>query len=452
MILGTIIAARTNPRELTSILRPEMFDGVFRDLAEQVWQMVESYNAVDVVKVAQGTVFSPSELVNITNSAISYREAAIETLQDFFNEYVAKRTGELFLKCSEKVRKGARPSEVVSEFSHDFQALASNTGFEDKRMAQGIEVIKDIERVMNVKDGVVGMPTGYTVMDKFTGGWHKTDLNIIAGRPGMGKTTFALCCSWRAARLGVPVGIISLEMSTKQLRKKLISIETGISYSDIRRGKLTENDFLAVSEVVEQMSEMPIHIEHPASDFEEVLNTMYLMKEKFGCEIFVIDYLQLMRLNGYRNNRNGEVEEMSRRLKESASENKLDSCMICLSQLSRAVEIRGGSKRPQMSDLRDSGAIEQDADSITFIYRPEYYQLTTTEDDQDTTNLVEIIYEKNRHGEVGTIPMRRADNFSDIFEPGSEKEFEQLAQASAESATITPGHRVSETIDHDVPF
>ena len=263
-----------------------------------------------------------------------------------------------------------------------------------------------ISRAMQKPDGITGAPTGFKALDGITGGWQKTDLIVIAARPGMGKTALVLNNALYAAKQGIPVAIFSLEMGAQQLFNRIISMETEIPAGQIMKGQLREHEWQAVSQAIEEVSRMPIYIDDTSGlSIQALRSKARMLKAQHGIQVVIIDYLQLMSggQEGQRStgNREQEISAISRGCKSLAKD--LDVPVIALSQLSRAVETRGGSKRPQLSDLRESGAIEQDADIVAFIYRPEYYGITEDESGNSTAGRAEFIIAKHRNGALDDI-------------------------------------------------
>lgn len=279
----------------------------------------------------------------------------------------------------------------------------------------GMDVLRDLEQRAKSPNGLVGVPTGMTDLDRKTGGWQKTDLVIVAARPGMGKTAFAICCALNAARdFQKPVGIFSLEMSAEQLKKRLISVEAEIDGEKLRSGGLTDKEWQAIGAAVEHQNGIPLYIDDTgAIDLFELRSKARRWKKKHGIELLIIDYLQLVTLTSdasYGKNREQQVSMISASLKALAKELKIP--IIALSQLSRAVEVRGGSKRPQLSDLRESGSIEQEADIVAFLYRPEYYKILEDENGNSLKGVAEVLLEKNRHGKPEAIRVRFVEQFA----------------------------------------
>jgi replicative DNA helicase len=251
--------------------------------------------------------------------------------------------------------------------------------------------------------------SGFTALDRITSGWQPSDLVIIAARPAMGKTAFVLSCARNAAvQFNKPVVVFSLEMSSVQLVNRLISGETEIEQEKIRKGNLAEWEWQQLHSKIGRLTEAPLFIDDtPALNIFEFRAKCRRLKAQYDVQLIIVDYLQLMHGKGdsKSGNREQEIGSISRALKSVAKE--LNVAVIALSQLSRAVENRpGSSKRPMLSDLRESGSIEQDADMVLFLYRPEYYGLEEDEQGRSTAGIGEVIIAKHRNGEVGTVPLR----------------------------------------------
>ncbi len=253
-----------------------------------------------------------------------------------------------------------------------------------------------------------GVRSGFTDIDSVTLGWQPSDLIIIAARPSMGKTAFVLTMARNmAVEFKTPVAFFSLEMSSVQLMNRLIVAETQLNSKDLRTGNLTPAQWTHLERQTVELGRSPLFVDDtPALSVYEFRSKARRLKTQYDIKLIIIDYLQLMTASTpeTRGNREQEVSLISRTLKAIAKE--LNVPIIALSQLSRNVENRGGSKRPQLSDLRESGAIEQDADVVAFIHRPEYYGLTTDENNMSTAGMAEIIIAKHRNGEVTDVPLR----------------------------------------------
>ncbi|ACT92322.1 replicative DNA helicase [Dyadobacter fermentans] len=271
------------------------------------------------------------------------------------------------------------------------------------------QALAELDQKKNNKDGLTGVPSGFSALDRLTSGWQKTELMILAARPGMGKTAFVVSSLRNAAvDFNIPVAIFSLEMSSVQLVNRLISAEAEIDSEKIRKGSLAPHEWEQLHHRIHRLTNAPIYIDDtPALSVLELRAKCRRLKAQHDIQMIVIDYLQLMTGDtGGKSpgNREQEIAMISRSLKNLAKE--LDVPVIALSQLSRAVETRGGEKRPQLSDLRESGSIEQDADMVIFLYRPEYYGITEDEAGNSVAGVGEVILAKNRAGSLDTIQLR----------------------------------------------
>ncbi len=269
------------------------------------------------------------------------------------------------------------------------------------------------------EEGIVGVPTGLRDLDDRLGGLHKSDLIIIAGRPSMGKTALATNIAFNAAKKiqesgeKSSIAFFSLEMSSEQLSTRILSEQSRIKSNDIRRGKISEEQFDKFIETSKDISELPLYIdETPAITIAALSNRARRIKRLYGLDMVVIDYIQLMRASNFNNGRVQEISEITQGLKALAKE--LAVPVLALSQLSRAVEQRD-DKKPQLSDLRESGSIEQDADVVMFVFREAYYlqgkepRPATVEHAEwqakmnEVSHLAELIIQKQRHGPTGNV-------------------------------------------------
>ncbi|MBQ2062963.1 MAG: replicative DNA helicase [Firmicutes bacterium] len=267
-------------------------------------------------------------------------------------------------------------------------------------MAKLKDVLADnmalINELADKKGDIIGVPTGFIDLDKMTSGMQKSDLIILAARPSMGKTAFALCVARNAALKGYKVAIFSLEMGKMQLSQRLLSMEAGVDSHRLRTGRLDNNDWMKMSAVMDRLSEADIRIDDtPGITVMGIKNKCRRMKADSGLDLVIIDYLQLMSAEGRVESRQQEVSNLSRNLKQLARE--LDCPVLVLSQLSRAVESRS-DHRPQLADLRESGSIEQDADVVLFLYRDEVYDKET-----DRPGECEVHISKQRNGPIGVV-------------------------------------------------
>lgn len=270
-----------------------------------------------------------------------------------------------------------------------------------------VESFAEIERLYNQKQPITGIATGFTDLDYKTAGLHNSDLILVAARPAMGKSAFALNIATNAAvNSKVPVAIFNLEMSKSQLVNRILCSEAMVDSNKIRTGKIEEDDWVKLATALGPLSEAPIYIDDtPGISVSEIRAKCRKLKLEKNIGLIVIDYLQLIRGSGKKNSsREQEISEISRSLKILAKE--LDVPVIALSQLSRAAEARA-DHRPMLSDLRESGAIEQDADIVMFLYRDDYYN-----QDSEKKNIAEIIMAKHRSGATGTVELLWLGNYT----------------------------------------
>ncbi|KAF0122026.1 MAG: replicative DNA helicase [bacterium] len=267
---------------------------------------------------------------------------------------------------------------------------------------------KTIERLYEKKELITGVPTGFEGIDRFTSGFQLSDLIIIAGRPSMGKTSLALnIAQYAAIETNVPVGIFSLEMSKEQLSLRMLCSEAKVDAQRLRTGFLSESDWPKLTRAVGSLSEAPIFVDDtPALSVLEMRAKARRLKSEKGLGLIIVDYLQLMRGRVNVERREQEISEISRSLKALAKE--LNLPVVALSQLNRRVEDRH-DRRPQLADLRESGAIEQDADVIIFIYRDEIYNKS---EDNENKGTAEIIIGKQRNGPIGMTKLAFIDKFA----------------------------------------
>ncbi|MCP4458122.1 MAG: replicative DNA helicase [Cytophagales bacterium] len=285
----------------------------------------------------------------------------------------------------------------------------------DKMSSLLHQAIDEIQIRKDKKDGLTGVPSGFSALDRMTSGWQPSDLVIIAARPGMGKTAFVVSSLRNAAvDWQMPAAIFSLEMSSVQLVNRMISAEAELESEKIRRGDLADYEWEQLLHKTNKLSDAPIFIDDtPALSILELRAKSRRLVSQHGVKLIIIDYLQLMTGDTSKNaggNREQEIASISRALKGIAKELKVP--VIALSQLSRAVETRGGDKKPQLSDLRESGSIEQDADMVMFLYRPEYYGITEDENGMPLNGIGELIIAKHRNGKTDTVNLKFIGKFT----------------------------------------
>jgi replicative DNA helicase len=287
------------------------------------------------------------------------------------------------------------------------------------------EAIREIAAGRNQEGKLRGVGSGFTELDRITSGWQKSDLVIIASRPGMGKTAFALTMARNAAiEFKKPVAIFSLEMSAVQLVTRLISSETEIPQEKLRKGSMEEHEWAQLNARITSLIEAPLYIDDTAAlSIFDLRAKCRRLKAHHDIQMIIVDYLQLMQgSQETRGNREQEISSISRSLKILAKE--LEVPVIALSQLSRASEKRSAAAKPILSDLRESGSIEQDADMVLFIYRPEYYKIDTDESGESLAGVAEVLIAKNRNGPLKDVRLRFVSKFAKFTD--AETEFSPL--------------------------
>lgn len=340
---------------------------------------------------------------------------------------------ELITKCNAIIKDAYDDSNDVLQMldkaeTELFSIIQNNFKRESKELNAVVKkALEELTTLRNSEKNFHGVPSGINAIDEKTGGWQKSDLIIVAARPGMGKTSFVLSIARNAAiDHNVPVAFFTLEMSAEQLVHRLFSIESGISSEKIAQGKLQEAEWSVLMDRIGRLNNDNLIIdETPALSIFDLRAKCRRLKHQRDIQLVIVDYLQLMQGDAdgghgksKSGNREQEISYISRSLKGLAKD--LQVPVIALSQLSRDVEKRAGIKRPQLSDLRDSGSIEQDADMVIFIYRPEYYKLNVFEDNTPSEGFADLMIQKNRHGSPADIRVRfqhQYTRFTDINEP-----------------------------------
>jgi replicative DNA helicase len=441
-VLGAIMLEKSAFDNVVEILKPECFyvDGhqkifkCFQSLAQKslpidILTVVEELKAKEELDIVGGP-YAITKLTNMVVSTANIEAHARIVLQKFIQRELIRISGEIIGDAYED-------STDVFDLLDDSESKMFNItnnylkkNFDDI----GSVLVKTIQRIDELRtktDEISGVPTGFPSLDKVTYGWQPSDLIILAARPAVGKTAFALNLIRSAAlhpTKPTPVAFFSLEMGSAQLVSRILSAESEIMLEKISRGRLEDYEMQQLySKGVTKLSDAPIFIDDTAAlnIFEFRAKARRLVnKHKVG--LIIIDYLQLMSGSGDKNsNREQEISRISRDLKMLAKE--LQVPIIALSQLSRAVETRKESKMPQLSDLRESGAIEQDADMVMFLYRPEYYEINTNEMGESNRGETHVRIAKHRNGSLETIKLRAllhiqkfVEDETDNFNPGSD--------------------------------
>jgi len=417
-VLGALMLERDALTEVIDILSPDSFYvEAHQKIYASIQRLFEGGHPVDLLTVTQelkkagdlemvGGAFFVSELTNkISSSAHAEYHARIIS-----QKYIQRE----LIKVSSEIIKDAY-EDTTDVFELLDKAEKNLFGIAEKNLRQGGEnmqsivkkAIKSIDELRNQEEGLTGVPSGFVNLDRVTSGWQKSDLVILAARPAMGKTAFVLSVARNAAvDFNKGVAVFSLEMSSVQLVNRLIASETQIPMEKLKKGQLAGHEWEQLNSRVGRLSESPLFIDDtPALNIFELRAKCRRLKSQHDIQMIIIDYLQLMSGgDSAKGNREQEIAAISRGLKMIAKE--LEVPVIALSQLSRAVETRGGDKRPMLSDLRESGSIEQDADMVIFLYRPEYYGITEDMDGNSTEGVGEVMIAKHRNGALENVPLK----------------------------------------------
>lgn len=426
-VLGAIMLEKDAVISVLDILKPESFYKVaHQKIYNAIVELSTKEKPIDILTVTE-ELRSNDELESIGGpfyiTQLTSRVASSAHIEYHSRIIAQKYIQRELIRISSEIQNRAFDDSIDVDDLLDFseRELFNVAEGNIKRETAKINIlikkaIEQIEEAGKHEDSLVGVPSGFTKLDRLTSGWQKSDLIIIAGRPSMGKTAFALSMT---RTIGVehnrPVAFFSLEMSSVQLVNRFIVSETELPSNRIRNGNLDEHEWKQLETKIKQLVESPIYIDDsPAISIFELRAKCRRLKLQHDIQLIVVDYLQLMTGPPDAGSREQEVSSISRSLKSIAKE--LNIPIIALSQMNRSVELRSGSKRPQLSDLRESGAIEQDADMVLFIHRPEKYGFLEDDNGNSLVGLAEIILAKNRNGPIGDIYLRFRDEFAKFTE------------------------------------
>ena len=419
-VLGAMMLEKSAVNDSIDVLgTPEAFyDPKHQAIFNAVQQLFGASEPIDLLTVTEklkklgelelaGGVVYLSSLTQRVGSVAHIEHHSRIIIQKYIQRQVIKMSNNLLKNSFDETKD---VFELLGSAQEELFAITQNNmkkGYHTMQTSM-MEAMAEIERATKIQDGVSGIPTGFKDLDKITAGWQRSDMIVIAARPAMGKTAFVLSMARNTAvEYGKGVAVFSLEMSNVQLVKRLISSETRIPAEKLRKGNLADHEMQQLHSRITRLTNAPIFIDDtPGISIFELRAKCRRLKDKYDIDMVIIDYLQLMTAGSNNKgvgSREQEISQISRSIKEIARE--LNIPVIALSQLSRSVEQRGGDKRPVLSDLRESGAIEQDADIVSFIYRPEYYGIT--EDDYGPTQGVgDIIIAKHRNGATDTVRLK----------------------------------------------
>src|SRR5688572_29821319 len=478
-VLGAIMLEKSAFDTVIEILKPECF---YVEAHQRIYKSMQSLQQknqpLDILTVVEelksreelDLVGGPYYVTRLTNAVVS--SANIEAhsriiLQKFIQRELIRISGEII---GDAYEDSTDVFDLLDEAETKLFEITNNHLRKDYAAISDV-LVKTIQRIEDLRtrqDEISGVPTGFHLLDRITYGWQPTDLIILAARPSVGKTAFALNLARNAAlhpTKPTAVGFFSLEMSAGQLVQRILSAESEIWLEKIARGRLEEHEMKQLyKKGIERLASAPIHIDDTAAlNIFEMRAKCRRLKNKHNVGLILIDYLQLM--SGAGDNKNGnreqEISRISSDLKGLAKE--LQVPIIALSQLSRAVESRKeGNKMPQLSDLRESGAIEQDADMVMFLYRPEYYDITANEMGESNKGETHVRIAKHRNGSLETVKLRALlhiqkfieDEEGEGFGPGLPGSWKPVAGSEGPGARmfIQTGSKMNDIGDDDEPF
>ena len=460
-VLGALMIDKDAYLEVGDLLRPESFyDPINQMVFEAIQQLSREESPIDVLTVADmlekmgkldeaggpGYIADLSSKVATSANIVYHANVVAE-------KYLSRQ---MIHYVNEIGKKSFDETYDVRDVMQEAESLLLDLSQMNMRkdytaLAPVIEkAVKSIENAYSNKGSLTGIPSGFHKLDDMTCGWQKSDLVIIAGRPAMGKTAFALSLAKNiAVDQNRPMAFFSLEMSDVQLANRLMSNACQIDGKKLLSGQLDQEDWKRLDKNLAVLTEAPLYIDDTESlSVMELRSKARRMVKEHGVKLIMIDYLQLMTASGMRyNSRQEEVSLISRSLKGLAKE--LNIPILALSQLNRSVENRdngdnGGGKRPQLSDLRESGAIEQDADMVLFVHRPEYYHILQDEKGNDLRGMAQIIIAKHRKGATGDVLLNFRGEFTRFQNPE-----DAIVPPSGSGGGEIIGSKLN---DDDVPF
>ncbi|MGB0523277.1 MAG: replicative DNA helicase [Flammeovirgaceae bacterium] len=488
-VLGALMLEKDSIIDVIELLRPEVFyNPKHKEIFMAIRELFSNSEPIDILTTTNqlrvlgkleevGGAFYITQLTNRVNQAGNVVYYSRILLQYYIKRELIAIANNIQKEAYEDTTDVFNLLDQMEQNLFEISELNIRKNYSDMRSIMA-EAIQELESMKEHKDGLTGVPSGFSALDRVTSGWQKSDLIILAARPAMGKTAFVITCMRNAAvDFNQGVALFSLEMSNVQLVKRLISAEAELESEKLKTGKLDDEEWQRMVHKTSRLTSCPIFIDDtPALTVLELRAKCRRLKAQHDIQMIIIDYLQLMSGDSKGGNREQEIAHISRSLKQLAKE--LNVPVIALSQLSRAVETRGGDKRPQLSDLRESGSIEQDADMVIFLYRPEYYGITEDEEGNSVMGMGEVIIAKHRNGSLENVPLKFIGKYTKFQDweasgyiggnfdnnlPPSAYDFTQQEGGSAETITMsskmntgtTPDlgdGNIPPTPDEEVPF
>ncbi|MBK7957356.1 MAG: replicative DNA helicase [Bacteroidetes bacterium] len=477
-VLGALLIDSNAMDSILGIIEGKSFyNEAHKSIFQAIHELMRLEQAVDMLTITEqlrkegklesvGGAYYIAKLTNTVSTSANIEFHARIVAQKYVQREIISQSSKIIKDAFEDTTD---VFELLDKAESNLFALSQTSRKKDTMEISSLLMpqLNEIQKRMeDNKSGntLTGVGSGFMELDKMTSGWQKSDLIIVAGRPAMGKTAFTLALARNAAiDFKKPVAFFSLEMSAAQLVQRMISMESEINAEKLRKGDLRQDEWTQLITKIDKLETAPILIDDtPAMSIFELRAKARKLKRKHDINMIIIDYLQLMSGGNAEGkssgNREQEISSISRALKGLAKE--LDIPIIALSQLSRAPEQRTGSKKPQLSDLRESGAIEQDADMVMFLYRPEYYGIEVDENNNNTKGIAEVIIAKHRNGSIGSVNTRfinQIAKFVDLDYAGNFQGFETPVYAKPTNETsnfISMGSKMNEKLDDEdfTPF
>ncbi|MFZ4521006.1 MAG: replicative DNA helicase [Bacteroidales bacterium] len=467
-VLGAMMLESNRLAEVIEVLKPEafykeshqiIFSAIMRLFGQNepvdILTVTEELRKTGELEVAGGPYFITMLTNRIASTAnIEFHSRII--LQKFIQRELIRVSSEIIKDAYEDTTD---VFDLLDRAENGLFSISEGSIGKSYMNMQSIiaEAIKEISAGRNQEGKLRGVGSGFTELDRITSGWQKSDLIIIASRPGMGKTAFALTMARNAAvDFKKPIAVFSLEMSSIQLVTRLMSSETEIPQEKLRKGTMEDHEWAQLNARITPLIEAPLYIDDTAAlSIFDLRAKCRRLKAHHDIQMIIVDYLQLMQgSQDTRGNREQEISSISRALKTLAKE--LDVPVIALSQLSRASEKRSAAAKPILSDLRESGSIEQDADMVLFIYRPEYYKIDVDESGDSTAGVADIIIAKNRNGPLTDVRIRFVSKYAKFVD--AEMDFRPVNTIQPNSSfegsmrTRTVMSKMNDDEHQDAPF
>ena len=414
-LIGKLMSKPNEYYDLHGILSEDIFnDSLNKKLYNSISNILNSGDKLDMIGVTKGfkgddATIRLAECIGLDHYAYIGRNIVLFLSQ----EDKKVRLKKLAQSTIKRLDNGDDLFDVIDHVDDQMRVISEIKSSEMPDIVKQLKVLHDdIDRRMSSKD-MNGLPTGFQSVDRFTGGWQSTDLIIIGGASSMGKTSLGLAFCYNCAKAGIPTAIFSYEMGDTQLLQRLVSLESQVNNRYIMKGTIEDAELKRIHKAIGKLEKTCLFVDEcKDSSLNYLLNKIrkYVIVKKV--KFFLIDYLQLVK--GVGSSREQEVAVVARELKNIAKE--LDVTIVALSQLSRAVERKDGC-RPSLSDLRESGEIEQASDIVMLVYRPEYYGIMTDDNGQSTEGLVDLIFAKGRNIGTGTLPLRFQKEYTKFIDP-----------------------------------